>query len=288
MSTVVQRTYRPQIAPAVAGMIADEVRASVDTRIVETSAGIGFGLAVGQGTKDDGCVLGGSNFVGITVRDVTLDRLPIDPLSIAVNPAPVDTYQQYQNAGVLSTGRIWVVPGANVTAGDGLFYSTTTGVLTNSASGTAASGYITFAGQPAAGQTITIGGGTSSVVTFVASGATGLQVNIGPTLGDTLTALATFLNGSADANIVLSKYAALPPSPGGAGQGSGANTLQISTKAVGVAGNAYTIATNVTGATVSGATQTGGSASATAVVGGYWASAGLGGTLAKVSLGIQR
>ena len=286
MTTVVQTTYKPQIAAAVAGMIAEMSGSEVDTRICETPAGIGFGLAVSQGVGDQGCVLGGSAFYGITLRDVTLDRLPIDPLAPAGTLLPVDTYAQYQNMAVLTRGTVWVLSAGGVIApGSALFYDTTLGKFTNSASGSAAVGSVAFTTQPVDGQTISINGSTW---TFKASGATGLQSNIGPTLGDTIANLANALNASADVNTVLLSYRAYPPSPGGAGQGSGANTLMMAVKLVGVAGNAYTLSTNVPGATASGATLSGGTAAATAVTGGFWKTSAIGGQLAKVSLGIQR
>jgi len=285
MSTVVQRTYRPQQAAGLAGLIVDETRASVSTYQCGTSAGIGFGLAVSQGSgSDTQAVIGGaSKFIGLTVRDVTLDGLPIDPLLDAI--APVDTYQQYANMAVMHTGHMWVVAHAIVAAGDALFYASADGTLSNSASGEAAFGYIDFTTNPVAGNTVTLQG---SAISFVASGATGLQANIGATLGDTLVNLAAMQNASADTNLVLLTTRAYPPSPGGAGQGSGAYRLMVSSKAVGVAGNAYTLATNVPGATVSGATLAGGAAAAIAITGGFWLSNAITGDLAQVSLGIQR
>lgn len=287
MSTVLQQTYRPQIAPFLLGLIIDENDAETLTKVCNTAAGIPFGVAVSQDTVDKNCVLGGTKFIGLTQRDKSLALAAIDPLSLNDTPNPLDAYGQWTNVSIMTRGRIAVRAGANVSAYDSLFYDTTTGLLTNSASGASASGSITFSSQPADGQTVTINGGTNTVVTFKTSGATGNQVNIGPTLGDTIVALAAFLNGSADANIVLMKYAADPPSPGGSGQGSGANKLLASVKAVGVAGNAYTLATNVPGATVSGATLSGGTAAATAITGARWYTSALAGQLAVVSLGVQ-
>jgi len=283
MGTVVQTDYAPQIRPGVVGLIVDQVESSKQSWLVETAAGIGFGLAVSQGSGDQGCVIGGTKFVGITERSVVLGLAPIDPLSST--QGTVDVYPQRTNASVMSRGHMWVQAGANVTANDTVYYSGTTGQLTNSASGTAAVGSIAFTQQPIDGQTVTIQG---TAVTFKNSGATGNQVNIGPTLGDTVAALANFLNASADTNLVLMKYAAYPPSPGGSAQGSGANTLQIAVKAVGVTGNGYTLATTVGGATVSGGTLSGGAAAANGPVSGArWATSGLAGQLAQVALGIQ-
>jgi hypothetical protein len=132
------------------------------------------------------------------VRDVTLDRVPIDPQATVGTILAVDTYPQYSNAGVLSAGHIWVAAGAGaIKANDALFYDQTVGKFSNSASGLAATGNIVFTSIPAASSTITINGTTW---TFVASGATGNQVNLGTTLGDTVQNLATALSASADTN----------------------------------------------------------------------------------------
>ena len=111
-----------------------------------------------------------------------------------------------------------------------------------------AAGSIAFTGQPTANQTITLNG---TVITFVASGATGSQVNIGGSLTATLAALLTFLQGSADTQLVKFSYAV------------NGNTLGLTAVTAGTSGNALTIATNVTGATPSGATLSGGLAAST-------------------------
>lgn len=285
MSTVVQRTYRPQQAAGLPGMIADETRASVITRQCETAAGIGFGLAVSQGTKDTSAVIGGASFIGLTVRDVTQDQMPIDPLYNG-GPIAVDTYPQYRDMGVMTTGHMWVqcLGGGTlgVKGGDALF-ANAAGQLSNSASGTAATGSIVFSKIPANNETITV---NAVAITFHTSGATGDDLNINyPTLGDFVTALAAKLNGSATAGLATQQYRADPPSVGG---GSGANTLLIAAETVGTAANAFTLASTCAGSTVSGTTLAGGAASATAIVGGYWLSSAIAGQLALVSLGIQR
>ena len=106
-----------------------------------------------------------------------------------------------------------------------------------------ASDVVAFTTQPTASQTLTIGG---SIVTFVASGATGLQVNIGASLSATLTALQTMLSASADVNLVKANYSV-----------SG-NNLTVTYKTAGTSGNSFAISTNVTGATVTTPTLTGG------------------------------
>src|SRR4029077_13952388 len=150
---------RPQQAAGLPGMIADETRASVLTRQCETAAGIGYGLAVSQGARDTGAVIGGgANFIGLTVRDVTVDQIPLDPL-YSGGGFPVDIYPQYKDMGVMTTGHMWVLCSGQgtlgVKAGDGLFASAS-GALTNNAAGTAATGSIVFSKIPANNETITV------------------------------------------------------------------------------------------------------------------------------------
>jgi hypothetical protein len=261
-------------------MIADMTKSDVQTRLCETTAGIGFGLAVSYGTQsDEGAILGGTNFLGISVRDITLNRVPIDPLSLTLSENnPVDTYLQRMNMGVMTRGHIWVRAGGPAAPGGALFFDAN-GKLCSAAGGSAASGKVAFTTNPAAGQTITIAG---TVWTFVASGATGTQTNIGGTLSDTLVALAAGLNASADVNIVLQTYAAYPTSP----QPGGASELHYAVKAVGTAGNGLVVTTNVPGATVTAAS--GGTAAATAISGGFWVTTAIAGDIAIASLALQK
>lgn len=106
---VVQSTYAAGMSTAVAGLIANMEAANTITRQVEDTGGIGFGKAVFQGTADNGITETASAlFVGITVKDVTVDN------------DTADTYAQNANAGVLESGPIWVVAGDDVTAGAGV------------------------------------------------------------------------------------------------------------------------------------------------------------------------
>lgn len=107
----------------------------------------------------------------------------------------------------------------------------------------AASGTITFVSNPVNGTTITLG---TSTWTFVTSGATGNQTNIGTTLALTLTALQANLSSSADVQVVLCNYLA------------STTVLTVTYKVGGTVGNAFALATTVAGASVSGATLSGG------------------------------
>jgi hypothetical protein len=129
-------------------------------------------------------------------------------------------------------------------------------VVTDSATGTSSTigfiapstavGHASFSGQPTANDTLTIDG---TVVTFVSGSPTGNQVQIGGTLTITLNNLQTFLNASADTNLVKMTY-----------QVTG-SVLYIISVLPGTTGNAYTLAKTSTAITVSGATLAGGVAS---------------------------
>lgn len=117
---VVQSAYSERMAAGLPGMVSDMWPSKVETRNCETAAGIPFGVAVGQGAADRGCVLGAAavtGFVGISVRDVTID-----------SDTP-DKYPENANMGVLNEGDIWVTVDGNVTAGQNVTFVTTTGAL---------------------------------------------------------------------------------------------------------------------------------------------------------------
>jgi hypothetical protein len=115
----VQSTYTRYFLPAQNGMLASAINWDADTRIIETAAGIGFGLAVSQGATADGCIIGGANFVGVTRADPTLAQ--------AAGLTTPDVYAQYDNAGVLVKGDIWVNCYANVAVGAAVTFEAATG-----------------------------------------------------------------------------------------------------------------------------------------------------------------
>jgi hypothetical protein len=280
-------------------MIVDQVEYSTQSFICETAAGIPFGVAVSLGGgADTGCVLGAGTaltFIGLAQRDVTLVPSPVDPQQVALNT--VDKYGLYTQVAVMTRGHMWVQAGSDVAAGTAVYADTVTGALTNASTGMSALGSIVFGSNPAAGNTVTLNG---TVITFEASGATGSQVNIGPTLGNTLVNMAAFINTNALADAQVAKFnaVALPASPGGAGQGSGANTLALAVIVPGVGnatpgatatGNAIVYSTNVPGATAAGTNMVGGSANTLVgpIPGARWISSASAGQLAQVSLASQ-
>lgn len=124
VAMAVQSSYSSRMPIAVAGMVADMTTADADTRICETSAGIGFGLAVGRGTADMGAVIGAAaatDFLGISIRDVTLVG------------QTADKYAQYDNMAVLFRGDIWCAPASAVVDGADVTFVATTGVLSSAA-----------------------------------------------------------------------------------------------------------------------------------------------------------
>lgn len=113
--------------------------------------------------------------------------------------------------------------------------------------GAAASGTVTFSGQPTAADTVTVNG---RVWTFVASGATTYQVNIGASLAITLANFASQYNAAKATTANISNISI----------SASATVLTFTADMVGIAGNAFTLAESGTNITVSGATFTGGTA----------------------------
>lgn len=107
-----------------------------------------------------------------------------------------------------------------------------------------ATGFMSFAGQPAVNDTVTFNG---TAITFVAAGAVGNQVNIGGSTTATIQALQAFCAASADVQLVKFKYVA------------GTAKLYLYAAATGAGGNALTLAKSSVNITLSGGTLSGGS-----------------------------
>lgn len=119
-----------------------------------------------------------------------------------------------------------------------------------------ATGYFAFSAQPAANSTITLNGTTW---TFVSGTPSGNQTQIGVSVDATITALATNLNASADAQVAKCTYTANTTD----------DRLEISFDSPGLSGNSFTLAASTT----SNATRS----AATMLSGGYrheWTSGG--------------
>lgn len=102
-------------------------------------------------------------------------------------------------------------------------------VITSSTTGPGAqaTGTVTFSGNPAANDTLTVNG---TAITFVASSPVGSQVVIGSAAAITFANLMTFLQASLDSNIDQANYS------------STGLVCTVTFKVVGTAGNAFTLA----------------------------------------------
>lgn len=118
-------------------------------------------------------------------------------------------------------------------------------VITSNSSGAGlpAVGSIMFTGPGTPGDTITVGG---TSIELVAASPTGNEVLIGANANATAGNLQTFLQNSADVNIAKCTYSLSGP------------TVTVTYKLIGVAGNAFTLATTSSAVTLSGATLSGG------------------------------
>lgn len=122
VAMAVQSAYSDNISAAKPGQVATMATYDADSRICETAAGIGFGLACGRGSADRGAVLGASaaaDFVGISVADITLVG------------DTTDEYSQYDEMAVMVRGDIWVTVGGDVADGGDVTFNATTGVLSS-------------------------------------------------------------------------------------------------------------------------------------------------------------
>lgn len=129
-----QTVYNQYEFPGQVGQVATQAEWNIDNRIADDplAAGIGFGLAVCQGSLhgDKSASLGqasGADFVGITCADPTLPNLN------DVSGQFTDAFSDGDNMAVLTLGDIWVKPATHVNAGDPIYFNSVTGELGNSA-----------------------------------------------------------------------------------------------------------------------------------------------------------
>jgi len=125
---VLQSTYGRRMPIGANGTAATTHGWDADTKQCQ-SASIGFGLAVSRGTTDFGVTLGGANFQGISVRDITLVH------------TTADRYELKDNMAVATAGDWWITVSGAVVAGKGASYNTTTGAI-GPTGGTAIAGAI--------------------------------------------------------------------------------------------------------------------------------------------------
>lgn len=124
---VAQTAYTINQGEALAGLLYALDPKEIASRSVETVAGVEFGFVVSRGTdKDKQVVLGGSDYLGITVRELTREG--------AVNTGVV-IYKENETAAVLRSGQIWAICPDGCVPGDVVNYVTATGVLGAGAAG---------------------------------------------------------------------------------------------------------------------------------------------------------
>jgi hypothetical protein len=117
----VQTTYSERQRRGIAGSRSNMVPFTVVTRIIESAGGVGYPVAVSQGTNENGCIVGGTaaGFVGITLRDNTI-----------INSASPDVYPRYTNVNILTRGEIFITaPTGGVTPADPVTFDSSTGVV---------------------------------------------------------------------------------------------------------------------------------------------------------------
>lgn len=123
--SVPQATFPSVIREGLPGMINRMVDYNAISRSCDTVAGIPPARAVSQGTWDGGCVIGGTlnGFLGLSILDPTL----VVPIGVT----PPETYQQYNEIGILTKGEMFACCVVACVAGDPLSFVAVDGTLTN-------------------------------------------------------------------------------------------------------------------------------------------------------------
>lgn len=124
--SVPQTTFNSTMREGLPGMVNRMVDYNAVSRSCDSAAGIPAARAVSQSTSwDGGCVLGGTlnGFLGLSILDPTL----IVPLGVA---AP-ETYQQFNEIGILTKGEMFATAPVAVLAGDPVSFVAVDGTLTN-------------------------------------------------------------------------------------------------------------------------------------------------------------
>ena len=112
-----------------------------------------------------------------------------------------------------------------------------------------ASGFITVAGTATNGHTLTING---TVFTFATSPSGASQIGLGSSAANLASLIQAALAASVDTNVVKATYTLHPGTP---------TRIDIIDNTPGTSGNSFTLATNETNLTLSGATLSGGTGS---------------------------
>lgn len=219
-----------------------------ESKVNDQALAIQFGKAVARSVQDQTCK------APLTDNDILFGfalRFPIHP---ATYQTELVQYVTTNSVPVLRNGYMYAIPVENVRPGD-LVVSITAqngflGSADNNAGGvpTRATGTITFSGNPAVNDTVTVNG---QAFTFVVLSANANQVTIGANAAATAANLLTALQQSTVAGVAQMTYAS------NAASGNGL-VITATAVATGTAGNAYTLAKSSTVLAVSGATLSGG------------------------------
>jgi hypothetical protein len=120
----VQTNYPGAIPSGYPGMVASTRNRDFRSKTVEDAAGIAFGKAVFRGAGDRGCTAtpAAGAFLGVVVAQH--DAQPV------MGATAADTIRQFQDAGVMDDGDIWVTSSVAVADGDAV-YVTAGGLFTN-------------------------------------------------------------------------------------------------------------------------------------------------------------
>ena len=120
-----QTSYTRNLRVALAGLVYAQAPHDIISRAIETVAGAAFGLAVSRGTdKDEQAVIGGSDFLGFTVRALDTEG--------AANTGAIK-YNESESAAILRLGYIWAVCPTGCVPGDLVNYVIATGAVDSGA-----------------------------------------------------------------------------------------------------------------------------------------------------------
>jgi hypothetical protein len=124
--SVPQSTFPSTMREGIPGMINRMVDYNAISRSCDTATGIPPARAVSQGTWDGGCVIGGTanGFLGLSILDPTL----VQPTGFV---GSFDSYQQYNEVGILTKGEMFAGCAVACVAGDPVSFVAVDGTLTN-------------------------------------------------------------------------------------------------------------------------------------------------------------
>lgn len=121
-----QTSYDINQPIAYAGLLYAQAPHDIISRLVETAAGIAFGVAVSRGADPDRqAILGGATgFLGISIRSLDKEG--------AVNTAAIQ-WNETESMGIIRDGYVWAVCPTGCVPGDIVNFVEATGVLDSGA-----------------------------------------------------------------------------------------------------------------------------------------------------------